>query len=258
MARVDGSGWRRTRRSPSNRGRRSFSRRSWSSPSRPPRDLPAPQIAGHRHLRLLSDAGGYGDVHLYEEIALGGRKVAVKVIREDDPASPAARQFLAEANTMAAPEHPNIVRVYGSGTTADGRPYISMQYCAGDTFEQRVLHERLSLAEVLRTGVGVGSAVETAHRAGLLHRDIKPANILKTPWGSPGLTDFGVAHQMSAEEVSEDVGVSVPWSPPEMLDTSTNGPRLRTSLLGRHPLAPPGRTAALHGAPVVTTEPSRR
>ena len=155
--------------------------------------LPAPQIAGHRHLRLLSDAGGYGDVHLYEEIALGGRKVAVKVIREDDPASPAARQFLAEANTMAALEHPNIVRVYGSGTTADGRPYISMQYCAGDTFEQRVLHERLSLAEVLRTGVGVGSAVETAHRAGLLHRDIKPANIIVGYDGRVKVADFGLA-----------------------------------------------------------------
>jgi len=212
--------------------------------------LPAPQIAGHRHLRLLSGAGGYGDVHLYEEIALGGRKVAIKVIREEDPGSPAARQFLAEANTMAALEHPNIVRVYGSGTTADGRPYISMQYCAGDTLEQRVLRERLSVAEVLRTGVGIGSAVETAHRAGLLHRDIKPANILKTPWGAPGLTDFGVAHQMSSEEASDDVGVSVPWSPPEMLYTSTNGSpasdvyslaaTLWHLLVGRPPFTVPG------------------
>ena len=186
--------------------------------------LTAPQIAGHRHLRLLSDAGGYGDVHLYEETALGNRKVAVKVIREHDLDSSATRQFLAEANTMAALEHPNIVRVYGSGSTADGRPYISMQYCAGDTLEQRVLRERLSVAEVLRTGIGIGSAVETAHRAGLLHRDIKPANILKTPWGAPGLTDFGVAHQIASEDTgSSDVGVSVPWSPPEMLYTSTNG-----------------------------------
>ena len=185
--------------------------------------LTAPQIAGHRHIRLLSDAGGYGDVHLYEESALGNRKVAVKVIREHDRDADASRQFLAEANTMAALEHPNIVRVYGSGVTADGRPYISMQYCAGDTLEERVLRERLSVAEVLRTGIGIGSAVETAHRAGLLHRDIKPANILKTPWGAPGLTDFGVAHQISSEDVSQDVGVSVPWSPPEMLYTSTNG-----------------------------------
>ncbi len=212
--------------------------------------LSAPQIAGHRHVRLLSDAGGYGDVHLYEETALGNRKVAIKVIREHDLDAASSQQFLAEANTMAALEHPNIVRVYGSGVTADGRPYISMQYCAGDTLEERVLRERLSVAEVLRTGVGIGSAVETAHRAGLLHRDIKPANILKTPWGAPGLTDFGVAHQIASEDVSQDVGVSVPWSPPEMLYTSTNGTpssdvyslaaSLWQLLVGRPPFEVPG------------------
>lgn len=182
-----------------------------------------PDIAGHRHLRLISDAGGYGDVHLYEEIALG-RRVAVKVIREADVGSGTVAQFLAEANTMARLEHPNIVRVYACGQTSDGRPYISMQYCADDTYEQRLERERLSVAEVLSTGVRIGSAVETAHRAGLLHRDIKPANILKTPWGAPGLTDFGVAHQISGDDTaSSDVGVSIPWSPPEMLYTSTNG-----------------------------------
>jgi serine/threonine protein kinase len=212
--------------------------------------LVAPQISGHRHVRLISDAGGYGDVHLYEETALGNRKVAIKVIRDHDLDSAALRQFLAEANTMAALEHPNIVRVYGSGSTADGRPYISMQYCAGDSLERRVLRERLSVAEVLRTGVGIGSAIETAHRAGLLHRDIKPANILKTPWGAPGLTDFGVAHQIASDEVNDDVGVSVPWSPPEMLYTSTNGSpasdvyslaaTLWHLLVGRPPFEVPG------------------
>jgi serine/threonine protein kinase len=180
---------------------------------------PAPTIAGHVHLRLLSSAGGYGDVHLYEETALG-RRVAVKVIRELEVGTDAVRRFLAEANTMAKLEHPNIVRVYGSGRTS----YIAMQYCPGDTYERRVAGGPMSVAEVVSTGVRVGSAVETAHRASLLHRDIKPANILKTPWGAPGLTDFGVAHQMSGDEAdSGDVGVSVPWSPPEMLYTSTNG-----------------------------------
>ncbi|HOA03884.1 MAG TPA: serine/threonine-protein kinase [Dermatophilaceae bacterium] len=184
---------------------------------------PPPSIAGHTHLRLISASGGYGDVHLYEETALG-RRVALKVMRDSVVGTDAMRSFLAEANTMARLEHPNIVRVYGSGRTADGRPYLSMQFCPEDTYERRATTERLTVAEVLSTGVRVGSAVETAHRAGLLHRDIKPANILKTPWGAPGLTDFGVAHQMSNEDTSgNDVGVSVPWSPPEMLYTSTNG-----------------------------------
>ena len=185
----------------------------------------APGIPGHRHIRLISDAGGYGDVHLYEEVELG-RKVAVKVIREADLSTNTVQRFMAEANAMAALEHPNIVRVHGAGRTTDGRPYISMQYCPQATMEAKATGGRLGIADVLRAGIGIGAAIETAHRAGLLHRDIKPANILTTPWGAPGLTDFGVAAQISAEETSDDdVGVSVPWSPPEMLYSTTSGTR---------------------------------
>lgn len=182
-----------------------------------------PPIPGLRHVRLISSAGGFGDVHLYEDLELG-RSVAVKVIREADLSPTTVQRFMAEANAMAALEHPNIVRVYGAGTATDGRPYISMQYCPQATLEAKAARERLGVAEVLRAGIGIGSAIETAHRAGLLHRDIKPANILTTPWGSPGLTDFGVAAQISAEdETDDDVGVSVPWSPPEMLYSTTRG-----------------------------------
>lgn len=213
----------------------------------------APVIAGHRHLRVISQAGGYGDVHLYEDENLQ-RHVAIKVIRDPELGADTARLFLAEAKTMAKLAHPNIVQVYGSGLTADGRPYISMQYCQGDSYDLRVRRERLPVPEVLATGILIGSAVQTAHEAGLLHRDIKPANILKTPWGAPGLTDFGVAHQMSADEAAtpghDDVGVSPPWSPPEMIYTSTNGSpasdvyslaaTLWHLLVGRSPFEIPG------------------
>jgi serine/threonine protein kinase len=184
----------------------------------------APDISGYQHVRLISASGGYGDVHLYEETELG-RQVAVKVIRETDLSPATVERFMAEANAMAALEHPNIVRVYGAGRTADGRPYIAMQYCPQPTMDQRAAVQGLGVAEVLRIGIGIGSAIETAHRAGLLHRDIKPANILTTPWGAPGLTDFGVAARIGAGESSadDDVGVSVPWSPPEMLFTTTAG-----------------------------------
>lgn len=213
----------------------------------------APVIAGHRHLRVISQAGGYGDVHLYEDETLQ-RHVAIKVIRDPELGADTARLFLAEATTMAKLAHPNIVQVYESGLTADGRPYISMQYCQGDSYDLRVRRERLPVPEVLATGIRIGSAVQTAHEAGLLHRDIKPANILKTPWGAPGLTDFGVAHQMSADEAAtpghDDVGVSPPWSPPEMIYTSTNGSpasdvyslaaTLWHLLVGRSPFEIPG------------------
>ena len=104
---------------------------------------------------------------------------------------------------------------------------------------------------MLRTGIQLASAVETAHRAGIIHRDIKPANVLVSQYGQPGLTDFGIAGRGGhAEDVDEDVGVSVPWSPPEVLYGQSNGDSrsdvyslaatLWHLLVGRSPFEQPG------------------
>ncbi len=183
----------------------------------------SPVIPGYRYMRLISSSGGFGDVHLYEDLQLG-RSVAVKVLRELDHSGPVTGRFMAEANAMAALQHPNIVQIYAAGRTDDGRPYLVMPYCPGPTMETRAAGGRLGVPEVLKVAVQVGSAVETAHRAGLLHRDIKPANILTQPGDVPGLTDFGVAARMSVGESNDDeVGLSPPWSAPEMFYTSTQG-----------------------------------
>ena len=176
--------------------------------------LPPPQIPGLRYLEKLG-AGGYADVYLYEQ-DMPARKVAVKVLREAGVSASVAGRFTAEANAMAQLEHPHIVPVYAADVTPDGRPYIVMMYFPKANLAERVRRGRLSVAEVLRIGIQIGSAVETAHRARLLHRDIKPANILTNQYGTPGLTDFGIAAQVAAHD-DEDTGVSVPWSPPEVL-----------------------------------------
>lgn len=184
----------------------------------------APRILGHTFVRLLSSRGGFGDVYLYLEIALQ-REVAIKVIRDPALDDASRAKFETEARAMAALEHPNVVRIYGTGLTEEGRPYITMMYCPKATMAERSLAGRLGLHDVLDIGVAIAGAVESAHRAGVLHRDIKPANILTMPWGAPGLTDFGVAASLSGDAVDEDAGVSIPWSPPEMLFTSTRGSR---------------------------------
>jgi eukaryotic-like serine/threonine-protein kinase len=206
-----------------------------------------PDITGLRFVRKLG-SGGYADVFLYDQ-ATPQRQVAVKVLRETGLSSAAITRFTAEADAMARLEHPYIVPVYATGTSLDHRPYIAMMYYPRPSLAERARGERLPVAEVLQLGIQLGSAVETAHRAGLLHRDIKPANVLTSAYGRPGLTDFGIAGQLSDAD-DDDVGVSVPWSPPETLyatgpatvrsDVYSLSATLWHLLVGRSPFEIPG------------------
>jgi len=176
-----------------------------------------PNLPGFTYLSLLG-SGGYSDVFLYEQ-ARPRRQVAVKVLLESGLTDTGRRQFSAEADLMArVSTHPYIVTIYDAAVSADGRPFLVMEYYQRDTMAKRARAERLSVPDVLRIGVQVSSAVETAHRAGILHRDIKPANILTSEYGRPGLTDFGISANR-AEVVDDDGGMSVPWSPPEAFRT---------------------------------------
>ena len=68
-----------------------------------------------------------------------------------------------------------------------------MPYYPQPNLSVRARRAHFPVAEVLRIGIQIGSAVETRHRRGMLHRDIKPQNILTDPYGEPALTDFGIA-----------------------------------------------------------------
>jgi serine/threonine protein kinase len=112
--------------------------------------------------------------------------------------------------------------VYQAGVSSDGRPYLVMELCSA-ALTERYRREPLPVPEVLRIAVRIGSAIETAHRAGVLHRDIKPSNILTTAYGHPVLSDFGIAATVSEVKQEESVGLSIPWSAPEVLMDDTAG-----------------------------------
>ena len=187
------------------------------------RRLPStpPNLPGFAFIRVLG-SGGFADVFLYEQ-NMPRRLVAVKVLLAEVVNDELRQMFQAEANLMAQlSSHPSILTVYQASVAADGRPYLVMEYCSS-TLGQRYRAVQLPLAEVLSIGVRIASAVETAHRQGVLHRDIKPSNILTTAYGHPVLSDFGIAATLGEAETSEAVGLSIPWSAPEVLRDEVSG-----------------------------------
>lgn len=214
---------------------------------RPP--LQPPVLDGYEHIRLLG-SGGYSDVFLYQQ-NMPRREVAVKVLVETAATSDSRQRFDAEANTLAAlSTHPYIVTIFHAAVASSGHPFMVLEYCPGSNYLERARTEQMSVAEVLRTGIQISGALETVHRAQLLHRDIKPANILTTEYGWPALTDFGIASTMTESEIGEAVGMSIPWSPKEIVADGAQGDHrsdiyslaatIYTLLTGRSPFEIPG------------------
>jgi predicted ATPase len=137
--------------------------------------------------------GGFGTVFRCHQTGLD-RIVAVKVLTAEPEVD--RKRFLREQRAMGRlTGHPNIVGVMQVGETARGHPYLVMQYHRQGSLEARIKRlGRLPLDEVLRVGVKMAGALETAHRLEILHRDVKPANVLLTDFGQPALSDFGIAH----------------------------------------------------------------
>ena len=182
---------------------------------------PPPVLPGFSHIHILG-SGGFADVFLYEQ-NMPRRQVAVKVMLSEVVNDQVRQMFQAEANLMAQlSPHPSILTVYQASVSSDGRPYLVMEMCSS-SLSERYRREPVPVPEVLRIAVKIGSAIETAHRAGVLHRDIKPSNILLTAYGHPVLSDFGIAATLSEVENQESVGMSIPWTAPEVLLDETPG-----------------------------------
>jgi protein kinase-like protein len=205
-----------------------------------------PRLEGYTFKEWLG-GGGFADVFLYAQLR-PSRDVAVKVLRLTELDPEVRRAFDGEANLMAkVSAHPFIVTVFGADTAGDGRPYLVMEYYARPHYGIRASQGGISVADVLRLGIQVGSAVEVAHRAGILHRDIKPANILVNEYDRPGLTDFGIAGARVEGGEQAASGWSIPYAPPEILSGRSAGDEvsdvyslaatLYTILAGRSPFA---------------------
>ena len=158
-------------------------------------------LAGRYAVECLIGHGGMATVFLAHDVR-HERSVAVKILRPDLSATLGADRFLREIRITAQLNHPHILPLLDSGE-ADGLLYYVMPFVAGGSL--RHVLERgppLPIPEVLRVTSQVASALDHAHRHGVVHRDVKPENILLSE-GHAVVADFGIARAVSSAAVSD-------------------------------------------------------
>ena len=147
-------------------------------------------------------SGGMATVYLAHD-KKHDRKVAIKILHAELAAELGAQRFLREIRVTANLQHPHILGLIDSGLIGEdagelkGRPYYLMPFVEGDSLRQRLDKEQqLPVADAVRIATEVASALDYAHRHGVIHRDIKPENILLHD-GSAIVADFGIALAVS-------------------------------------------------------------
>lgn len=174
------------------------------------------QFANFRIERLIG-RGGMAGVYFGQDVKLQ-RPVAIKVIDTRYRSSgPFTQRFLKEARLMAKWRHENIVQIYYADDH-EGYYYYVMEYVDGqDLATILALYaedgELMPLPDVLRIGDAVASALDYAHKQGVIHRDVKPANILIANDGRVLLSDFGLALDTSERSYGEAFGTPLYISP---------------------------------------------
>ncbi|MBI4060522.1 MAG: serine/threonine protein kinase, partial [Elusimicrobia bacterium] len=195
------------------------------------------QTLGPCRLDALIGRGGMGRVYRARHLALD-RVVAVKLVDVGGAAAGTTgdavrEQILAEARSAAKLEDPRIVAIHEVGEDR-GIPYIVMQWVDGESLEARVNRQgRLPLPEALEIIRETATALDAAHRAGLVHRDIKPGNILVDARGTVKLADFGIARPAGvASAATEAVAGSFHFMAPEQAFGGPPDPRSDLYALG--------------------------
>ncbi len=170
--------------------------------------VPGALFADRFEIERSAGAGGMGAVYRARDLRDGGA-VALKLLLRGGGEAEGLR-FEREARLLALLEHPGIVRCVDHGRTAEGVPWLAMEWLDGEDLETRLLRGRLSVEETVTLGGRVAEALAAAHARGVVHRDVKPSNLFLPGGAIEGVKviDFGIA-RASAERRATLSGVAV-------------------------------------------------
>jgi tetratricopeptide (TPR) repeat protein len=185
------------------------------------------QTYGHYRLIERIGEGGMGVVYRAHDEVLE-RDVALKllpagVVRDEST----RKRFRQEALTLARLNHPNIETLHGFESAGDA-DFLVMEFVAGHTLADRLARGPMKQADILTFGMQLASALDEAHKQGVVHRDLKPANILITPTDQAKVLDFGLARLLpmgdqstnQSESQTSALAGTLPYLSPEQLHGS--------------------------------------
>lgn len=186
------------------------------------RIMPAPELprfpkegerVGSYELIRPLEAGGMGVVYLgrraddaYEQQVAIKLILPVHLVADPDFRRQLIGRFEAERNILARLNHPNVARILDGGSTADGIPYLVMEFVDGVSLSHYCREHQLDTRARLALFAKVCDGVQEAHRNLIVHRDLKPENVLVGADGEPRLIDFGIAKMLELESPSSDRG----------------------------------------------------
>jgi serine/threonine-protein kinase len=221
--------------------------------------------------RLVREVGrgGMGAVWLAErDDGAFEQQVAIKLIKADWDAADVYARFRAERQILANLSHPNIAHLVDGGVSADGKPWLALEYVDGVDLRSWCDRERLSLDKRLRVFLTVCEAVSHAHARLVVHRDLKPSNILVRGDGTVKLLDFGIAKLIRNDSTAASATrVFTPeYAAPEQVrgetvttavDVYALGLVLYELLTGRRPYKIDKSTPAAYERAILDQEPTK-
>jgi serine/threonine protein kinase len=181
-------------------------------------------LNGRYRIERFLARGGAGAVYLARDEQIAGRAVVVKFLERQD--AWLRNKFRAEMEALARIDHHGVVGILDAGETADGVPFLVIEYIDGMTLRSEIQKGPLDIARVARFIRHIGDAVSAAHEKGVLHRDLKPENIMLERAGTPGetvrLIDFGIAsldrsNEEMATQTTRFAGTTMYMAPEQLV-----------------------------------------